>query len=206
MNKLRTTILSCVLVFGILCSGCTNYADRVKDDIKDTKRTYSCDYHTFSWKTKITFTMDGEEYEISGNVFTYLTDPLKLKDSNDNVIGYASDEYHVISQDDHAIFIDEKFEVAIKGNFEVFGNSYDIYGDDDVKLGKAEFNTTCTSGAILDNDGNAVAVYSKNLILNDYTVDIYDNNICSDKAMLMIIASYVSDYHADNDSSSSNDD
>ena len=65
MNKLRTTILSCVLVFGILCSGCTNYADRVKDDIKDTKRTYSCDYHTFSWKTKITFTMDGEEYEIN---------------------------------------------------------------------------------------------------------------------------------------------
>ena len=37
------------------------------------------------------------------------------------------------------------------------------------------------------------------LLLNEYTVDIYDNDICSDKAMLMIIASYVSDYHADND-------
>jgi hypothetical protein len=34
--------------------------------------------------------------------------------------------------------------------------------------------------------------------MNDYTVTIYDNNICSDMSILMIVASYVSDYMADN--------
>ena len=196
--KAHVSILSVILVIGILFTGCTNYAGTVKDDVKDSKRTYNCDYHTFSLNTCISFEMDGETYKITGNIFRIVTDPLQLKDSKGNVVGYASDDYHVVSQDDHAIIIDGKFEVAIEGNFEILGNSYDIYGDDDVKLGKAEFNELCTSGAILDNEGHAVAIYSKSLLLNDYTVDIYDNDICSDKAMLMIIASYVSDYHADN--------
>lgn len=196
--KAHVSILSVILVISILFTGCTNYASTVKDDVKDSKRTYNCDYHTLSLNTCISFKMDGETYKITGNIFRIMTDPLQLKDSKGNVVGYASDDYHVVSQDDHAIIIDDKFEVAIEGNFEIFGNSYDIYGDDEVKLGKAEFNELCTSGAVLDNEGHAVAIYSKSLILNDYTVDIYDNDICSDKAILMIIASYVSDYHADN--------
>ena len=197
--KANVSILSVILVIGILFTGCTNYASTVKEDVKDSKRTYDCDYHTLSLNTCISFKMDGETYKITGNIFRIVTDPLQLKDSKGNVVGYASDDYHVVSQDDHAIIIDGKFEVAIEGNFEILGNSYDLYGDDDVKLGKAEFNELCTSGAVLDNEGHAVAIYSKSLLLNDYTVDIYDNDICSDKAMLMIIASYVSDYHADND-------
>ena len=197
--KANVSILSVILVIGILFTGCTNYASTVKEDVKDSKRTYDCDYHTLSLNTCISFKMDGETYKITGNIFRIVTDPLQLKDSKGNVVGYASDDYHVVSQDDHAIIIDGKFEVAIEGNFEILGNSYDIYGDDDVKLGKAEFNELCTSGAVLDNEGHAVAIYNKSLLLNDYTVDIYDNDICSDKAMLMIIASYVSDYHADND-------
>ena len=197
--KANVSIFSVILVIGILFTGCTNYASTVKEDVKDSKRTYDCDYHTLSLNTCISFKMDGETYKITGNIFRIVTDPLQLKDSKGNVVGYASDDYHVVSQDDHAIIIDGKFEVAIEGNFEILGNSYDIYGDDDVKLGKAEFNELCTSGAVLDNEGHAVAIYNKSLLLNDYTVDIYDNDICSDKAMLMIIASYVSDYHADND-------
>ena len=31
----------------------------------------------------------------------------------------------------------------------------------------------------------------------DYNVTIYENNLCSDKAILMLAASYVSDYVAD---------
>ena len=157
--KANVSILSVILVIGILFTGCTNYASTVKEDVKDSKRTYDCDYHTLSLNTCISFKMDGETYKITGNIFRIVTDPLQLKDSKGNVVGYASDDYHVVSQDDHAIIIDGKFEVAIEGNFEILGNSYDIYGDDDVKLGKAEFNELCTSGAVLDNEGHAVAIY-----------------------------------------------
>ena len=66
----------------------------------------------------------------------------------------------------------------------------------------AEFNATNTGGSIVDAAGNLIAVYSSSLFANDYTVTIYDNNICSDMAILMIIASYISDYKADSRSSS----
>ena len=54
-----------------------------------------------------------------------------------------------------------------------------------------------TSGSITDTEGNLVATYSSLPFVNDYTVTIYDNNICSDMSVLMIVASYVSDYIAD---------
>lgn len=161
-------------------------------------RTYDCDYHSLAFKTKISFTKDSAEYEISGNFLRFLTDPLTLY-KNGEVIGSADDSYHVVNQDDHSIVINGNFEIAVVGNFEVFGNSYELYKDDEVKAGSASFNTLCTSGSITDTNGNLVAVYEKNPLLNDYTVTIYDNEMCSDEAILMIVASYVSDYHADND-------
>ena len=73
--------------------------------------------------------------------------------------------------------------------------SYELYDATGTKSGYAEFNVLGTSGYISDKAGSVVALYEKNYFMNDYTVRIYDNDICSDKALLMMVASYVSDRH-----------
>ena len=161
-------------------------------------RSYECDYRTLSLNTHITFKEDGEEYSISGKIFTFLTDPLKLKNENGDVIGYADDSYNFITQDDHSIVVNGKFEVAVKGEFELVGEEYTLLNEKGEIVGRADFNGWCTCGAVYDKNDEVIAVYSKSPLFNDYTVTIYDNDLCSDKAILMIIASYVSDYHADN--------
>ena len=42
---------------------------------------------------------------------------------------------------------------------------------------------------IVDTKGNLVAEYSSSIIANDYTVTIYDNDVCSDLSILMIVIS-----------------
>ena len=179
------------------------YAAIVPDDIKNSARTYNCDYHTISIKTHISYEKDNDEYDITGNIITFLTDPLTLS-KNGKVIGKADDTYHIINQDDHSIIINDKFEVDIYGNFELLGNSYDLYDQNKNKIGYAEFNTFCTHGAVFNTNDEAVAIYSRNPLFNDYTVTIYDNDICSDDAIMMIIGSYVSDYHADEKNNNNN--
>jgi uncharacterized protein YxjI len=162
----------------------------------ETCRIYKCDYKSLNINTKITTTLDGEEISISGNIFRLLTDPLTVKDSKGNVLGYAGDVYGFISQDDHGIYIGEEFDVNMCGNVDLFGESYELKDSDGNIVGTVEFNMSNTGGSIRDAKGNLIAKYSSPLFMNDYTVTIYDNNICSDMSILMIVASYVSDYMA----------
>lgn len=192
------TIVGIILFNMFACTGCASIP-AVDEELAKTARTYECDYHTLSFNTKITFNMNGEEYSVTGDFVRILTDPLTMKDSKGNIVGTADDDYNLINQDDHAIIVNGQFEVAIHGNFEVFGESYELYDAEGNKVGYTDFNTFGTSGKIVDNNGTAVALYSKNIMFNDYSVTIYDNNICSDEAILMIVASYASDFHADND-------
>lgn len=190
----------CIVIFPILwIASCTNEPNVVKAEQYDNARRYECDYHTLSFNTCISYEKDGETYYIEGNIVTFLTDPLKLTNSNRETIGYADDSYHIIGQDDHAIIVNDQFEVDLCGNFEFAGNSYYLYNEDGEKVGSASFNMWCTYGYITDENTTIIAEYHKDPVFNDYTVTIYDNDICSDEAILMIVASYVSDYHADND-------
>lgn len=163
----------------------------------ETSRVYECDYKSLNLNTKITTTLDGEEISIAGNIFTWLTDPLTVKDSKGNTLGYAGDAYGIIEQDDHGIYVGNVFEINMCGNFELFGNSYKLKDAEGNIVANAKFNEFSTNGSITDTEGNLVATYSSSLIANDYTVTIYDNDICSDMSILMIMASYVSDYKAD---------
>lgn len=176
----------------------------IPDELLKTERTYKCDYHTLAFKTHISFEMNGTSYDITGNFVRFYTDPLTMT-SNGKKVGYADDAYNFIGQDDHAIYVNDEFEVYVLGGVQFIGEGYELYDRYNAKVGYAKFNGGCTSGAIYDKDGNVVATYSKPYIFNDYTVKIYDNDICSDKAMLMIFASYVSDYHADRDSHNDDD-
>ena len=197
--NLMLCAITIIIAFVASCVTACSYTPEVGNELAKTARTYDCDYHTISFHTHITFYEDGERYDITGNFVRFLTDPLTLKDKNGNTIGSADDSYHIINQDDHCIIINGEFEVAIAGNFEVFGESYELYDEEGNKVGHTEFDTFGLSGSIIDVNGNTVATYSRMIGFNDYSVTIYDNEICSDKAILMIVASYVSDYHADND-------
>ena len=161
-------------------------------------RKYECDYHTISLNTEISTQIDGVEVTISGNLFKFITDPLKMTDPSGNVLATADDSYNIISQDDHSIVVDGEFEVCIAGNVDIIGESYDLYDRNGNKVGYADFSAFGYSGGIYDVNGNVAAEYSRAFAMNDYTVTVYDNDICSDKAMLMLVASYVSDYHYDN--------
>ena len=161
------------------------------------RRVYKCDYKSLNINTKITTTFDGEEISITGDIFRLFTDPLTVKDSKGNILGYAGDVYGIVSQDDHGIYIGDEFVINMCGNVDLWGESYKLKDSKGNVVATAEFNAANTRGNIRDIKGNLIATYSSSFFMNDYTVTIYDNNICSDLSILMIVASYVSDYMAD---------
>ena len=191
MNK---KIIALIMVFLISCLIACGTAT---DAATKTGRVYECDYKSLNINTKITTTIDGEEISIVGNIFKLLTDPLTVKDSKGNVLGYAGDAYGIISQDDHGIYIGKEFDVNMCGNVDLWGESYKLKDAEGNIVGTVEFNMSNTGGSIKDVNGNLIATYSSALFMNDYTVTIYDNDVCSDMSILMIMASYVSDYKAD---------
>ena len=193
MKKILSLLIVIMIIVNLsACGSVANTEINTK-----TGRVYKCDYKSLNINTKITTILDGEEISISGNIFRLLTDPLTVKDSNGNILGYAGDVYGFISQDDHGIYIGEEFDVNMCGNIDIFGESYELKNSDGETVAAVEFNMSNTGGSIRDTKGNLIAVYSSSYFMNDYTVTIYDNDICSDMSILMIVASYVSDYMAD---------
>lgn len=195
MKRILSLLVTILMIINLSACGSTEY---VAETNTETSRAYRCDYKSLNINTKITTILNGEEISIVGNIFTLLTDPLTVKDSDGNVLGYAGDAYGIISQDDHGIYIGGEFDVNMCGNVDLFGESYKLKDSEGNIIAMAQFNILNTSGSIEDTDGNLIATYSSIPYMNDYTVTIYDNNICSDMSILMIMASYVSDYMADN--------
>lgn len=194
MKKILLLFVAILMIVNLSACGSTGYAETKTE----TGRVYRCDYKSLNLNTKITTTLNGEEISITGNIFTLFTDPLTVRDSKDNVLGYAGDVYGFISQDDHGIYIGEEFDVNMCGNIDLFGESYKLKDSEGNIVATVEFNMSNTGGSMRDMEGNLIATYSSILFMNDYTVTIYDNDICSDMSILMIMASYVSDYMADN--------
>ena len=193
MKKILSLLIAVMIIVNLsACGSVANTEINTK-----TGRVYKCDYKSLNMNTKITTILNGEEIIIAGNIFRLLTDPLTVKDSKGNVLGYAGDVYGFISQDDHGIYIGEEFDVNMCGNIDLFGESYELKNSDGETVATVEFNMSNTGGSIRDTKGNLIAAYSSSYFMNDYTVMIYDNNICSDMSILMIVASYVSDYMAD---------
>ena len=197
MKRILSLLIAMLMVINLSACGSTENTESTEVNT-ETCRVYECDYKSLNINTKITTTLDGEEITIVGNIFRLLTDPLTVKDSAGNILGYAGDAYGFISQDDHGIYIGEEFDINMCGNVDLLGESYQLKDSDGNIVAVVEFNMLNTSGSITDVEGSLVAEYSSIPYMNDYTVTIYDNDICSDMSILMIMASYVSDYKADN--------
>lgn len=190
-SKIYIGIIVAIIIL-IFLSAC------IGDELPDSARVYECDYVVTSvTKTKIKTTIDTNPVTITGNVLAMFTDPLTMKDSDGKKLAYAGDTYGIIAQDSHGIYVDDKFEVNMVGKFEFVGESYDIEDSDGNIVAKLDFNSFGTNGSLIDKNGNIIATYSSAPFAYDYTVKIIDNDVCSDTAILMMIASYVSDYVAD---------
>ena len=198
-------LLICVLVFIALIGIDYVWMLPAKDDyVSNDSQMYDCNYKTLSFNTNIVTTIDGEEYSVTGNVFKIVTDPLTLKNSAGKTVGYAGDAYGFVTQDDHAIYIDDEFVFNMVGNFAIFIDSYTIKNANGEVIAKGAFNTFNTFGKITNNEGKVIATYSSMPFFNDFKIKTYKNDtITDDRAIFMIMSSFVSDRKADSNSSSS---
>ena len=196
----KLVLIECIVVVIIVICGIASGITRSKDLASDDYRTYECDYKSTSiTQTRIETVIDGKDIIIKGSSIAKLkiTDPLGMYDADDNEIAYAGDTYGFIAQDTHGIYVNGKFEINMEGNVSLLGNVYTLKDKDGNALATIDCNSFDTKGYVTDNDGNIIASYESLYAVNDYTVKICDNDICSDEAMLLIIASYVSDVKYD---------
>lgn len=165
---------------------------------------YNCDVKNLRLNTEIQIKSDGEKVgTVTGNIFTFVTDPLTLKDASGNKVAYAGDEYHFFAQDSHSIFLDDGLAVEMVGQVNLFGETYEIYNSEQVKIAKVSFNMLDTAGEMYDSNGKLIATYSSYPFLNDYTVKISEDCEMDDNVVLMIMASYYSDQAADSKTANS---
>ena len=162
--------------------------------------TYSCDYHTLNiFKTVIDINKGDKNYAtIEGKIAKIVTDPLTMKDKEGNTIGKAGDEYHLVSQDSHSISLKEGAYIEMTGNFKLLGEEYTIYDSEENLIGKASFNLFGTNGVLTDKDGNIIAEYNSGWLRKDYDVTIKNEAKIDSDAILLVFASYASDFDFDN--------
>lgn len=199
---MRQIMLICVMVSLILI-GCGNTDNQENNNVENTaessvKSTYECDYKSLNFNTSIETTIGDKVVTIEGDILKFIEDPLTMKDSDGNDIAYAGDVYGFISQDDHAIYVNDEFVVNMCGEFDMFGNTYTLKDENENVVGTVTHNHAQTSGAITDTENNIIATFESVWGFNDYTVKIRENDLMSDEAILMIMASFVSDMKADN--------
>ena len=154
--------------------------------------SYVCDVRAISLNTYITISKDNEEIgTISGKIIRLITDPLTMK-KGDETVAYASDAYHIVSQDSHAILVGEQVKIEMVGKVKIFGDDYDIY-QDSVKVAMAKFNYFNTKGELVDNDGILWADYYSGLFRKDYEVRITPECPLTEEEVMLLFASYYSD-------------
>ena len=155
---------------------------------------YECDVKNFRFSTEIIIREDGEKIaKVKGNIFRIVEDPLTMRDMAGNRIAFAGDDYHFISQDSHVIIADGKVMAEMVGRVKLFGEKYDIYDSNGMKLATVEFNFTDTYGEMRDPVGRLIAEYGSFIFFNDFDVRVSPDCQLDENTVLMIFASYYSD-------------
>lgn len=190
-------ILIVIIIAGVLIFAISNSRGGRKFDAPYTE--YECDVKNLQLATTIEIKKEGEDFaKVKGETFTFVTDPLTMYDMEDKKAAYAGDAYHFISQDSHAIYVDNAFSVEMVGLVDFLGESYEIYDFDENKIAKVECNAFNTRGEMYDAKGTLLAEYSSNFFFNDFNVKISGKCELDERTVLMIFCSYYSDQHADN--------
>lgn len=195
MKKRVIVIVACVIVVCLLSVMLFSLGS--KGDIGPCTE-YKCDVKNFRLATTIEISKDGKYFsEVAGNLFKFVTDPLTMTDSEGKKMAYAGDTYHLIAQDSHAIFVNDKVSVEMVGKVEIFGEEYDIYNGDGKKVANVKFNALNTDGEMYDSEGTLMADFNSRPGFNDFDVRITENCNLDEKTVLMIFSSYYSDQKYD---------
>ena len=197
--KIWFIILAIVLMVVIVLESVTSIRPNIGES-----RKFFCDVKLLTIRTNIAVKQDGEKIaDIRGKALRIFADPLTMYDLQGNSIAYGADEYHLISQDSHQIYVDNHFVAEMVGKFKIFGDSYDIYDASGNLVAKAHFNAFNTYGKLEGLDGTLWADYYSNLLRLDYEVRIKADCKFDDDTILMMMASFYSDRSADSRSSGS---
>lgn len=183
-----------------------------KLNVVDPVATVHCDVKHFL-KIKTTINVDNDSDDsvdgiITGDfafgLFKKVHDPLDFKDNDGNYIGGASDQYHLITQDDHTI-VDSVNGVTtvMRGQFKLLGEKYLIYDADGNYIAYLEAGVTDTFGGLYDPNGELWATYKSHLLFKDYDITIGTNAKLPRETIVLLFASYYSDKTADSSHSSS---
>lgn len=196
MKKGEKIMLGLFFVAIIVMTGIVIYTSNMKSTLENAT-TYCCDYRSMNFlKTSIEIKKDDQKYAtVKGKNIKFFEDPLEIK--KDSVtVGEADDKFHLISQDSHSITVgDEVIEVV--GKIELFGEEYSLYNSKGESIGTVKVNIWGTNGKFSDNNGNVIAEYNSGWLRKDYSVTISKDSNISDDTILLIFASYTSDYDFD---------
>ena len=168
--------------------------------IPETETGFVCKENISFSHTDISCSSSTANYLIrSTSMWEMITDQLDLYDSNDNLIGRASDSYNFVSQDDHQISVNGKRAVYMSGKFTFWGNQkYSIFDENKKPIGTLASNITNTVAKLKDSNGVEIAVFKRGIFSPHYIVEILNpSNDFSTEHILLLFASYHSDYTAD---------
>ena len=192
--SLLSSILTLIFVVIFTCIRANSVDKTIGENIL---RSYNCDYHSLSMITKIDVVVNNEPMLIKGN-FHLIEDPLTMYNSKGEIVAFVGDDYNFINQDNHGIYENGNFVMNLEGQFNMVGDNYNCVNASGDIIATVEFNGTNTYGKMLDSDGNLIADYNSNYWRNDYTINIYQDTTYSDNTLLLLFASFVSDFKADN--------
>lgn len=163
---------------------------------------YKFDVKNLHLSTTIEIEKSGEDFaKVKGNVWKFVTDPLTMYDANDNKVAYAGDEYHLMAQDSHTIFVNNNLAAEMVGRINLFGETYDVYNANKEKIARVKINMFNTKGKMYDADGNIIADYRSFPFFNDFNVRVSDDCEIDENVVVMIFSSYYSDHKFDSKSS-----
>lgn len=187
-------VVIALIVFGV--KSCNHnkevnaYAQSVvASNIYDTERKYTCDYSEKTKTTKII--IDDQKFVISGQVYKNNKGKLTMTSDNNSIIAYVDDV-----DGGYALIVNGNTEAIIKGGFNSDTDKYTYYLYNEIGdcIGKAEYDNDATLGTLYNADGNGITIFSSTSSSNTYHLKVYDNKVCSDKAIIMINAIFISEW------------
>ena len=187
-------VVIALIVFGVKSCNHTKevnaYAQSVvASNVYNTEREYTCDY---SEKKKITTVhIDDQTFTISGQVYKNNKGKLTMTSDNNAVIAYVDDV-----DGGYALIVNGNTEAIIKGGFNADTDKYTYYLYNEIGdcIGKAEYDNGATLGTLYNAEGNGITIFSSTSSSNTYHLKVYDNKVCSDKAIIMINAIFISEW------------
>lgn len=195
----RNALSFTLMTIGIIIIVVVYLLNAASSKVDSAVREYSCDVKSYKLNTEIEISDKATGtvlYTVKGNILKVVEDPLTLYDAEGTKQAYAGDSYAFVGQDTHNIYPVDSQGIKMVGKFELTGDSYDIYFEEE-KVAKAEFNAFNTYGSLKDMNGNLIADYTSKPLMNDYVVHVANDKVFSERLLLMIFASYYSDQHAD---------